>query len=269
MHSYLQCTHRFLGVILSVLSIVSLSALSQTSKPVIREEISVLVDTVHERWRLEWRSTPQPCCDPSGEDWYICPCAGFAFGESGELDLVRQIHGKPEERLSLTPLFEDAQNTPLAVLPKWPVYDSDITIKDSKNLKEIVQRRPVVKIMKLADYDHDGRPTEFLLQIGAQACGHRQTVLVGISRHNPKLHIFGTIAHPNIPFILEHPRLWDAFLHSRGDTTVINWQSGDHGSDVEERIELHAGKQGIQAFRLEYSYDDIEKKVKLVKRDEL
>ncbi|HWQ25510.1 MAG TPA: hypothetical protein VN367_01890 [Chlorobaculum sp.] len=213
-----------------------------------------MVGTQAEEWCLEWKSPPEPACDPSGDEWYTCPCDGFAFGEKGELDLVRHIPGMADERLHLSPLFRFGYDgDSIARLPKWPVHEGDFDRAGSPGFSKIVQSRPIVRIMKFADYDHDGRSTEFLLQIGSGPCGHRQTVLVGISRSNPKLHAFGTVAHPDSPLVLESPDAWKQFLRSKGTTTVVSWPCGDHGSEEETDIKLIAEAEGIRAFHLRYT----------------
>jgi hypothetical protein len=224
------------------------------SAAVVRERQAVTVDSGVEEWRLEWRRQPEPACDPSSEDWYTCPCAGFAFGETGELDLVRKRAGKAEERLALSPYFEPYNDGKMmAILPKWPVMKDDFDRTGSAGFAKIVQSRPVVRIMKMADYDHDGRATEFLLQIGAGPCGHRQTVAVGISRTNPKLHVFGTVAYPLGALVLESPESWEKFLHSSGKTTITEWPCGDHGGEEESIVELTAVTGGIRTFRMRYA----------------
>jgi hypothetical protein len=225
-----------------------------SSGAVVRERQRVMVGSQAEAWRLEWRKPPELNCDPAGDDWYTCPYDGFAFGEEGELDLVRQVPGKPDERMHLTPLFKlGFDGEAIARLPKWPVLKGDMDRKDSPGFTKMVYSRPIVRIMKLADYDHDGRATEFVLQIGAGPCGHRQTVLVGISRANPKLHVFGTVAHPDAPLVLESPDAWKQFLRSKGSCTVVSWPCGDHGSEEKVDIELVAETEGIRAFRLRYT----------------
>ena len=70
----------------------------------IREERKVLVNGVMETWQLRWKSPPKPVCE-SNEEAAACPCMGFAFGESGELDLVRRRNNVEIDRLELTPFF--------------------------------------------------------------------------------------------------------------------------------------------------------------------
>lgn len=258
-----------IGVVI-FLSIVANDFFAQTAVPIVREERDVVVDSTVEHWRLEWRTQPQPACDPHDEDWYTCPCAGFAYGEKGQLDLVRRIPGKSDERFPLTPFFHEYQmSAPLAVLPRWPVYDGDFDLRDSANFLEVVKRRPLVSIMNFADYDHDGRSTEFAFQIGAGPCGHEQSIVVGISKDNPHLHAFGTVAHPKDPLVFQRSSVWRSLLQSKGDTAVVEWPCWDHGSEEEARIELHATPRGIQAFRLLYSCIGDSSAHKLMKREEL
>ncbi|NTU91139.1 MAG: hypothetical protein HGA60_04430 [Chlorobiaceae bacterium] len=228
------------------------------SGAIVRERQRVVVGSGVEEWRLEWQAPPEPACEPSRDDWYTCPCVGFAFGETGQLDLVRHVQGKPEERLHLSPLFAlGFYGEAVAQLPKWPVLAGDMDRMDKPGFADLVKSRPIVRIMELADYDHDGRPTEFLLQIGAGPCGHRQTVVVGVSRSNPKLHAFGTVAHPWTPLVLESPDAWKQLLGSKGKTTVVSWPCGDHGSDEQDEIELVAeASAGIRAFHARYSCGD-------------
>jgi len=215
----------------------------------IREVRRVVVDSLIEEWRLEWRTPPVPACDSSYE-LIVCPCDGFAFGEEGELDLVRKARGRAEERLPLTPYFKSLGERDLAILQKWPRYRNDADSADSATLLRRVKSRPIVSIMNFADYDHDGRATEFVLQIGAIACGHRQAVLVGISRQVPHLHVFGTVAHPSTPIVLQHPEEWRNLLKARGHVTLVEWPCGDHGGELESDYELHLTPGGIRAFEI-------------------
>jgi hypothetical protein len=228
-----------------------------SSGAVVRERQRVIVGSKTEEWYLEWLTPPDPSCDPSGDDWYTCPCNGFAFGEQGQLDLVRHIPGQPDEHLLLSPLFKlGYDGDAIARLPKWPVQEGDFERMGSPGFSKMVRFRPIVRIMNFADYDHDGRSTEFLLQTGAGPCGHRQTVLVGISRANPRLHVFGTVANPDVPLVLESPDAWKQFLRAKRTTRVVSWSCGDHGSEEGSDIELVAATEGIRAFLLRYSCGD-------------
>jgi hypothetical protein len=246
--------YRVVPVLLALRCIAPLPSLYGNEGAVVREWQPVVVGSTVETWRLEWQVPPEEECDPSGEDWYTCPCSGFAFGERGRLDLVRQVPGRPEERLHLSPLFAPGfDGEAVARLSRWPVRDGDMDRMDEAGFSTMVKSRPVVRIMVFADYDRDGRSTEFILQVGAGPCGHRQTVLVGISRTNPNLHVFGTVAHPDTPLVLESQEAWRQFLRSKGRTTVVSLPCGDHGSEFENDVELVATASGIRAFHVRYS----------------
>src|SRR5205085_690506 len=126
---------------------------------------------VREIWRLVWEAPPKPACAAGTADWYTCPCIGFAFGERGRLDLVRLRGGHEVERMSLAPLFdEDETDAPGEVTlrrvePSESDHDGDL---EDEDLPGLVAHRPSDRILELADYDHDGRATEFLLQVEAE-----------------------------------------------------------------------------------------------------
>jgi len=239
--------------------------------PLIREEQHVLVDGRPEVWRLEWTTPPQPVCDPDNTDWFTCPCSGFAFGERGKLDLVRLRQGREVERLPLAPLFEGSEppaDSGDAVLQRWDVRESDMDHIDWKHpdrpsVVPGVRSRTQTKAMDLADYDHDGQATEFLLQTNSTPCGHRYGVVVGVSRQIPRLHAFGTAAHPKEPLVMD-VRAWRALLHSQAPTRVVVWACGDHAADTETEMEVGATSGSIHVTSREYQCDDHDKRGKLI-----
>ncbi len=159
-----------------------------------------MVDGVKERWRLEWRHPPVPTC--VDDAWSSCACAGFAFGERGELDLVRTRPDAPEERMHLAPLFDDSE----ARLTRWAPLPQDR--KKRPGMAELATR-PLAPVMKLGDYDHDGRATEMVLQVAAYACGHTPSIVVGIDRQRG-LHAFASTERPNEPYTLESREAWES-----------------------------------------------------------
>jgi hypothetical protein len=226
-----------------------------TSTPMIREEQTIVVNGISELWRLEWKSPPKSVCGP--EDLSIsitCPCGGFAFGESGQLDLVRSVNEREIDRLQLSPLFEELfadQNG--AVVQRWMVQEKDFEKmeKESETFIKLVQSRPVVKVMHFADYNHDGKSTEFFLQTSVEPCGKIMGIVVGLDRTNPGLHPFGTATHPDKPLVMQK-REWEALLESSGPTKLLDWRCGDHGSEIETEMELSAINGSIQAVRREF-----------------
>ena len=223
--------------------------------PIIREQRHIVIDGVSELWRLEWMSPPKPVCGPDSdklgsndpEDWTNCPCNGFAFGEMGDLFLVRVRPGKIDERLRFKDYFLDGYFivTPLPILRRWDTKDSDNDDKDKPGFAMLVRQRPLAQIMKFVDYDNDGKATEFFIQTGSMTCGKRMGIVVGISRNNPHLHAFTTAQNPKEPLILDDYQ-WKSLSRSKGRAVRdIDWACGYHGSDVEVELELKATKGQI------------------------
>lgn len=209
----------------------------EPSTAVVREEKEVDVDGVKETWRLEWKSAPLPTC--LDDTFYTCPCQGFAYGEVGDLDLVRVRPGAPDERLRLNALFPDGD----AVVPRWDPSAAEKRSLVPAKLAELASR-PLVTLMNFGDYDHDGRATEFELQIGAIPCGHQQTVVVGLDRASPRLHALGTAERPGAPVVFEHAGDWEK-VRGKLPVTLVETPCGDHGADDDTRVTVHADAQGL------------------------
>jgi len=240
-------------------------------EPAIREERRVVVGGQLEVWRLEWTTPPRSVCEPEGNDWWTCPCSGFAFGESGKLDLVRLRQGREVERLPLAPLFEGGEVPAAAagnaVLRRWEVRKGDWNYAHMEDGRSSavpgVRSRPVALAMDLADYDHDGQANEFLLQTSSSPCGHRYGVVVGVSRQSPHLHAFSTAAQPDKPLLMDL-RAWEALLHSAGPTRVVVWPCGDHAADTETEFEVSATSGAIRVTSREFQCDANDKRGKLI-----
>jgi hypothetical protein len=219
--------------------------------PDVREAQTMIVGGVAEQWRLKWLSPPKPACGPSDES-LTCPCTGFAYGESGDLALIRLRNGTEIDRLSLTPFFEDAP-ADKAVLERWePDHDKDFGAAQKDDFTVAVAKRPTVQLMHLSDYDHDGQASEFYLQTEAAPCGKSVGIVVGMSRTNPRLHAFGTISHPSKPLYLHKPE-WESLRDASGEVEVLDWQCRDHGSESQTTVRLGWTKDGIQGMRREFT----------------
>lgn len=227
----------------------------------IREERPVTIDGVKETWRLVWQEPPQPECDAADLGWFSCPCTGFAFGEKGDLDLVRLRDGREVERLPLTPFFDAGSDVGVkletkASLPRFPVRrnDAEVTVKDmsraDKKLEARVPKRPVVRIMDWRDYDHDGQATEFFLQIGA-SCGRETGIVVGVSRDRPGLHAFGTIENPDRRLLLLRGH-WADLARAKGPIQRLDSACGEGGSDERTEVFMRADEHGIHVSRRDY-----------------
>jgi hypothetical protein len=203
---------------------------------IVREQQDLSVAGVTEHWRLEWLGSPAPTCRPQDAGWGTCPCDAFQYGEIGGLDLVRTVRGGIEDRLSLTPLFADHHS---------PATWAGLTAAT-------LSRAPHgAKAMIFGDYDHDGRATEFVLRVGYVACGHDEAVLIGISRAQPSLHAFVSVAHPERPLVLD-TQLWESLLHSDGKTTAVEWACGDHGAEEQVEVNIQATPKGLDVTELVY-----------------
>jgi hypothetical protein len=220
---------------------------------VIREEQKVLVNGNSETWRLEWESTPQSVCGLENElSASTCPCSGFTYGEGGLLDLFRSTNGRETERLELTPFFDKAfADQKGAILQRWEPQEKDFEEQQSKAFLAQVRARPLVKVMRFADYNHDGNSTEFFLQTGVEPCGKVSGIVVGVTAERSRLHAFGTAAHPDKPLVMQK-REWEALLKTAGPTEVLDWSCGDHGSEIEIDLVLSAANGRIQAIRREF-----------------
>lgn len=220
-------------------AVLPLSAGAET----LREEQTVTTARGQEVWRLVFAEAPTPACGADDVEMSLtCPCSGFAYGEQGQLALVRLVGGREIERLDLTPLFDDAE-TPegaVAIVQRRPARDGDLErfyADDPKLAKEIAQR-PVTHVMKLADYDRDGRAEEFLLQVGTLPCAKHQYVAVGLPRGEDRLRPLSA-SGDEAPLVLPL-EAWTALRDGKAPTTVETLACGDHGSEARDDLEVFA-----------------------------
>jgi hypothetical protein len=218
--------------------------------PFVREEQSVTIDGTEEIWRLKWNSEPKPFCQMV-EVPPTCPCDGFAYGESGDLDLVRLRRGAEIDRLNLTPIFKGAEGVTEDETAVQRVAQLEDDWNQSPESLKLNSRR-VVQVMHLGDYNHDGLATEFFLQTDAEPCGKHYGVVLGITKDNPRLHPFGTVAHPDIPLSMESDA-WETLRTATAPVKIIDWHCEDHGSDEQAEFELTWSPRGIDGVRRTYA----------------
>ncbi len=219
--------------------------------PRIREEQLLTVAGRRETWRLEWRGEPRPYCPAAdGFGSQTCPCYGFAYGEAGDLWLARIRDGKEIDRLDLSPFFRNGQN---AIVPRWPPKKGDLDDSDREDFVQRVARRPAVRVMHFADYDHDGAASEFYLQTDAVACGWTFGVVIGVSAKDPRLHAFGAASSPDRPLYLRDFQ-WEALRRASTEPVrVRGWTCGDHGSDTQAEVLMEWSAAGIEGTQSEYT----------------
>jgi hypothetical protein len=260
-------------ITLIIIILVGASAAAQGPASIIREEHKALINGVEETWRLEWAGAPKPVCSPDEPDiWFTCPCAGFAFGEKGNLALVRMRPGQPDERLELNKLFSGDMDGPAdpgeAVLRRWDVQEKDMDEANSPGFAARTQARPTATVMRFGDYDHDGKATEFVFQVGTLPCGKKMSVVIGVSSKNPQLHVFASAESPDKPLILQASH-WESLLGTKGPVKVVDWKCGDHGSDTETELQLSADKNGIHVARMEYECNQDGSRGRFIKKEGL
>ncbi len=222
--------------------------------PLVRERQAVTIDGVTETWELQWKASPRPACEPSDSS-LTCPCTGFAYGETGESTLLRLRNGLEIDRLELASLFTEANVGPenLPILQRWePDYDADFKASEKLDFPPVVSHRPVVKVMQLIDYDHDGNATEFYLKTDTLPCGVSDGVVIGVSRSNRKLHMFSSVSKPNQPLLLQR-RVWTALGNDSDPVEMVTWECEDHGSEEETTINIQAANGIIQGTERVYA----------------
>jgi hypothetical protein len=233
--------------------------------PIIREEQIVVVGGRTEVWQLRWTTPPKPVCEPSRLS-LTCPCSGFAYGEGGDLTLLRTRNGKVLDHLDLSPFFIDGPVNlrGTAVVPRWDVDDDkDFEASERQDFPNLVAKRPVVQVMYFADYERDGWGNEFYLQTESPACGHTSGILIGVTNRNPHLHAVVAASAPGKALYL-HKQEWDALRQKLGPFEILDWPCGDHGADTETRLWLHWTPQGVDGTRREYSCSPDDKPGKLL-----
>jgi hypothetical protein len=224
---------------------------ADTPQQTIREERVVNVGGTEEVWRLIWLGKISPVCGPEDiESAITCPCSGIAYGESGDLVLVRLRNGSEVDRMPLNPPFSKydyPRPGESALLPRRPLEIEDLNrfLRGDPKLLLEIERRELPPILQLADYDRDGMATEFLIQVETLPCGKHEFASVGISAGKPRLHALATRAHPNSPLVMTG-RAWAALAEGGEPRSVTTWRCGDHASDVREELVVSATKGDIR-----------------------
>jgi hypothetical protein len=234
-----------------------LAASSEYPTPEIREEQEIVVRGVTETWQLKWTTAPKPVCGPDDIAALTIPCTGFAYGEGGDLVLIRLRSGFEIDRLQLTPLFDEilGDTGRIAVVQRWqPDDDNDFEAAlNDDDFPDLVAKRPAVQVMHFADYDHDGEASEFYLQTATPLdSAPNAGVVIGTSRKYPWLHVFGTASEPLEPLYLQKQE-WNALRDSSGPIEVNDWPCEFQGGDTEIKLLLRWTPDGIEGATREFT----------------
>ena len=246
-----------MGTALLLASFASQTEPSRSSEyptPNIREEQEVVVGGLAEIWQLKWTTLPKSICGPTSADWSTCPCAGFAFGETGHLTLLRMRGGTEIDHMDLTPFCGQREmgNGRLPIVQRWQPEDKDFEASKRQDFPALVTKRRIVQVMHFADYEHDGSRSEFYWQIDTLPCGKSIGIVIGVSRRNPRLHVLGKVSKPGSPLYMQEKE-WDALRQASGPVEVLDWACGDHGAETETRLWLRWTPAGVDGTNREYS----------------
>ncbi|CAN5638923.1 hypothetical protein BH10PSE14_BH10PSE14_00150 [soil metagenome] len=240
----------FAAILCALLAGLPQATSALTKGDTVREQRTLMVGGVAETWQLIWRGRPLPVCPPDDMDGSMTePCSGLAYGEYGDLWLVRKRHGREIERMDLKPIFGRFQYPDAdklegkAWLQRRAMKLSDIERAGPAFLAE-VSKRPITTIMKFADYDRDGHATEFLIQVGTFGGGVRLFAGVGVSKRDPHLHALSSAEKPGVPVEMQY-RPWRTLLTASKPTRLTTWQCDDHSSAVQQDLIVWARRGDI------------------------
>lgn len=208
---------------------LTLCATSAFAKEKIREEISVEVDGAQEIWRVVSSGKTTKICVRGDPDSAICPCSGFQDADNGKFSVVRLKNNREIDRLELGQFF--GRNFPLgrAGANAWLT----------------------APVLQLADYDHNGKALEFLLQVDTAPCGKPVVIAIGISFVQPHLHALSSVELPSEPMSMSW-EAWRQLLNASGPVSLETWACGDHGAETSTTSTFSA-EQGVLHFTSEES----------------
>lgn len=247
--------------VVGLLLLLALLCGCSTQRGLVREQRVLSLPGQQEVWKLMWTTSPGMTC--GADDLVLagsCPCGGVAYGEFGDLVVLRERHGRVIDRLNLTPLFathtspEPGRYSGQAFLQRRPLRFSDRlrAVHHDPALLDDMKTRPATEILNWQDYDHDGQASEFLLQVAAGSCGSRELVAVGTSLRQPRLHVLTTVDHPELPLVLPLPA-WQQLRDSATPTEIAVRSCGEQGSTTRLLLRVSAENGGIYVREREFS----------------
>lgn len=208
----------------------------RAGSPDIREQRRVVFGGVEEIWRLRFTSASTAPTMPPPHEW-TCPDRYDAQFDAGAVVLERLRGGVVIEAITAVEVGDDEIGGGIAAFWQIPNIDEDPPPRDIGN--------PWQTLLDIGDYNHDGDASEFVLPGAHICCGHAVSLLVGVTRDDPRLHVLtwrggGTMSLPN-----ERDR-WEA-VRARPRGEIVTWGCGDHASEQEERTRWWPGRGGLRA----------------------
>jgi hypothetical protein len=92
--------------------------------------------------------------------------------------------------------------------------------------------------------------------------------VIGLSKSNSRLHVFGTASNPGKPLYMQK-REWEALRDASAPIEVLDWSCDDHGSPAETTLLLRWTPKGIAGTRREYACPADTKRQKPIREDPL
>lgn len=197
------------------------------TSPDVSESRTVVVDGVEETWRVRF-VTPSRAPEEVPSDEWGCGLLFEARFDRGRAVLERVRDGAVIDRFENPCGRDDGDECVRGLLVPWGVGPRRAGHRTPPG------RLPRATFLDLGDYDHDGRATELALDVGHLVCGHNVSVIVGLTRSQPRLHVLSWA--DGEPMRMEHGRdAWEPVRASaRGE--MVTWGCGDHGASDEERL---------------------------------
>lgn len=207
----------------------------RAGSPDIREQRRVVFGGVEEVWRLRFTGASTAPTMPPPNEW-TCPDRYEAQFDAGAVVLERLRGGVVIEAVTAVEGGNEEIGGGIAAFWQVPNVDEDPPPRDIGN--------PWETLLDIGDYNHDGDASEFVLPGAHICCGHAVSLVVGVTRDHPRLHVLtwsdgGMMSLPN-----DRER-WEA-VRARPRGEVITWGCGDHASPHEERLRWWPGRGGLR-----------------------
>lgn len=209
---------------------------SRATTPDVSESRAVVVDGVEETWRVRF-VTPSRAPEELPDSERSCPRAFEARFDRGRAVLERMRDGVVVDRFENPCGSTDGEECARRLLIPWRVTAS-------RDRRVDAGRLPRVTYLDVADYDHDGRATEFAAELGELVCGHAEAVIIGITREHPRLHVLRWADGGRMAMTSGRGGWEPVRASARGD--VVTWRRGDHGVTDEERMRWWPTRAGLQ-----------------------